>query len=153
MMNYKTHTMKRGVLVTLCLMVIGFSTYAQESREKLKAMKVAYFTEKLSLTPEEAEGFWPLYNSWETKSYELRKEERKINKNIKENFHTLNDSELEALINQQIEIKQKQLDLVREYNGKYKAVIPMKKIALLYTVERQWKRELLQKLHHHRGER
>lgn len=134
-------------------MVIGFSTYAQESREKLKAMKVAYFTEKLSLTPEEAEGFWPLYNSWETKNYELRKDERKITRNIKENFHTLADSELEALINRQIDIKQKQLDLIREYNDKYKTVIPMKKIALLYAVERQWKRELLKKLHHGHGER
>jgi len=39
-------------------------------RENIEVLKVAYFTKHLSLTTEEAEKFWPLYNSY---SGEVRK--------------------------------------------------------------------------------
>ncbi|MBL0881822.1 MAG: hypothetical protein IBJ16_00500 [Chitinophagaceae bacterium] len=39
-------------------------------RENIEVLKVAYFTKHLSLTTEEAEKFWPLYNSH---SAEVRK--------------------------------------------------------------------------------
>lgn len=39
-------------------------------RENIEVLKVAYFTKHLSLTTEEAEKFWPMYNSY---SAEVRK--------------------------------------------------------------------------------
>lgn len=40
----------------------------QEKADHIKAQKIAFFTEKLSLTPEEAQRFWPVYNLyWEKK--------------------------------------------------------------------------------------
>ena len=41
---------------------------------------------------------------------------------------------------------QKELDLQKEYNSKFKAVLPIKKVAKLYVAEEQFKMELLNKL-------
>lgn len=109
-------------------------------------MKVAYITEKLQLTTSEAQGFWPLYNDWERRSHELKKQERKITKNIRANFHTMSEAELDKSLNEQIMIKQKQLDLLKHFNVKYKEVISVRKVAMLYGVEKQWKKELLYKI-------
>ena len=39
-----------------------FSQKRGENKEKIKALKIAYLTEKLDLSSNEAEKFWPIYN-------------------------------------------------------------------------------------------
>ena len=34
-----------------------------QKREQIKALKIAYITDELKLTPEEATKFWPLFNA------------------------------------------------------------------------------------------
>lgn len=43
-----------------------FSAIAQEQRdgERLEALKVAYLTKKLNLSTDEAQKFWPVYNTY-----------------------------------------------------------------------------------------
>ena len=58
--------MKR--LIPILVLLIGLSGYAQRDgrmNERIKAQKVAFITEKLSLTAEEAQQFWPIYNAFE----------------------------------------------------------------------------------------
>ena len=54
----------------------------------------------------------------------------------------LSDQELEALLNASFEFKQKQLDLKRKYHTKYKEVLPIRKIAKLYHVEKRINQEI-----------
>ena len=37
----------------------------RQGMKKLKAQRVAFITERIDLTPEEAEKFWPMYNQFE----------------------------------------------------------------------------------------
>ena len=72
--------MKTKILFTLSflLLLLTFSDIQAQPpgermrgpRENIEVLKVAYFTKHLSLTTEEAEKFWPLYNSY---SGEVRK--------------------------------------------------------------------------------
>ncbi|MEP4946352.1 MAG: hypothetical protein ABJU26_02325, partial [Flavobacteriaceae bacterium] len=63
------------ILFTMLLSTNWF--YAQHpSGERIKTLKVAYITEKISLTSEEAQSFWPVYNDYEEKKHALRKKER-----------------------------------------------------------------------------
>ena len=39
---------------------------SKPNREKIKAMKVGFITEKLDLTTAEAQKFWPVYNEFES---------------------------------------------------------------------------------------
>lgn len=56
---------KIGLLIILFsfVAVTAMAGHRQPGR-KMKALKVAYVTRQLNLTPEEAEKFWPVYNNY-----------------------------------------------------------------------------------------
>lgn len=113
--------------------------------EKFKSMKIAYLTEKLELTPEEAQQFWPIYNEFENKKKAERKEFRD-DKNDMEKEIELSDADIEKMLNERIQLKQDELNLEKEYLVKFKTVLPMKKVGALYKAEESFKRDLLRKM-------
>ena len=117
--------------------------------EKVKAEKVAFITEKLDLTVKEAQAFWPIYNEFTNKMDVLFKEEHKIAKELKKNMATLSDKELTEKIDRVIAIKEEKADLEQSYHIKYKSVLPIKKVALLYQADRDFRKYLLQKYKDH----
>lgn len=61
------------------LFVFGYLTMmaqANDRLERIKAFKVAFITEKLDLTPKEAQGFWPIYNKYSDDSDKIRRGQR-----------------------------------------------------------------------------
>jgi hypothetical protein len=54
--------MKRFLLFAF-LLTIGIKIRAQNGN-RLEALKIAYITNKLNLSPEEAQKFWPIYNQY-----------------------------------------------------------------------------------------
>jgi len=150
--------MKNIKTITVLTLVLLFSatTFGQEekskrpSREKVKAMKIGYITEKLSLTSEEAQKFWPVYNEFEAKMNELRKKRKAAHKNFKADKE-LSDAETEKMVDSHIMAEQKELDIKKEYHSKYKAVLPIKKVAKLYRANESFKRDLLKKIRDHKG--
>ena len=124
----------------------GTQSIPQAKREDIDAMKIAYITKELSLTPEEAQQFWPVYNQYNDKIQELRKKRMDAYKDTKDNMDKLSDKEVEAVIDNDLVIRQKELDLRKEYEVKFKAILPIKKVAKLYAAEEQFKRVLLDKL-------
>ena len=142
----------KTTILSLAFLLSGLWALAQhhpgpppnkEARERMKAHKIAYITEKLDLTPEEAQVFWPVYNELETKLHELREANRPDRKKDPE---TMTDAEVEKMVNQRFEFRQKELDLEKEYHEKYKQVLPTKKVAVLYKAEQGFRRDLLKKL-------
>ena len=61
-------------IVFLLISTLSFSQGFREKKEKVKALKMAYITEQLNLTTEEAQKFWPIYNAFDEKQSELRHE-------------------------------------------------------------------------------
>jgi tellurite resistance protein len=112
-------------------------------RERLEALKVAYLTQELSLTPEEAQQFWPLYNEMAKKLRDIRKEQRGNRMDAKENFDSMSDAELSAAIDKELAYEQQELDLKKEYNAKFKKILPIKKVAKLHASEKGFRKELL----------
>ena len=49
--------------------------------EKLETQRVAFITNRLDLTTEEATKFWPLYNEYSKKRFELKKAKRQDRNN------------------------------------------------------------------------
>ena len=118
----------------------------EERRENIESLKIAFLTDKLGLTPEEAQQFWPVYNQYNGKVEELRKKRRQDGKDVKQNLEGMSDKELEQAVDNDLVYRQKELDLQKEYNAKFKAVLPIKKVAKLYAAEEQFKMVLLNKL-------
>ena len=74
---------------------------------------------------------------------ELRKSERQLSRG---NYSEMMDKELEKMIEKRFDLRQKQLDLEQQYYKKFKAVLPMKKVAKLPQIERAFRTALLKKM-------
>jgi len=119
---------------------------AQERKENIESMKIAFITQKLDLTPAEAQQFWPVYNQYSDKQDEYRKKRKEAHREAKQDVDLLSDKEVEQAVDNEIIFRQKDLDLQKEYHAKFKAVLPIKKVAKLYAAEDQFKIVLLDKL-------
>ena len=116
--------------------------------DRIAALRIAFFTEKLQLTPEESQHFWPLYNEFQEKEKEIRKS-YKGDKNLE----LTTDAEAEELIENTFAMEEKILQLKKEYYGKMRAVLPVRKIALLHRIDRQFKERLLTEMRNRQQQR
>ena len=69
--------MKTKIIYPILFLLISSFSFSQgfkEKKGKVKALKIAYITEELDLTTEEAQKFWPIYNAFDDKQSELRHE-------------------------------------------------------------------------------
>lgn len=142
--------MKIKNILPVLLFLLSFSFYAQsektdEKREKIKAYKVSFLTTELELTSNEAEKFWPIYNAFDDKQYELRHEKMKtyLRKLNDDNVNSLSEKEAATLLSQ-IESTDKELFILKEkYMSSLKKVLPAKKILKLKKSEDDFNRKLL----------
>ena len=70
--------MKTYKLLSIFLLLLSITRVAQPSfkqkKEQLKALKIAYITDELQLSSDEASRFWPVYNAFDEKQRELKQE-------------------------------------------------------------------------------
>jgi len=143
--------MKIKNILPILLFLISFSFSAQngkmdEKREKIKAFKVSFLTTELELTSTEAEKFWPIYNAYDDKQFELRHYKMKtyLKKLNDDNIKNLSEKEAVTLLSQ-IESTDKELYQLREkFMNNVKKVLPAKKILVLKKSEDDFSRKLLQ---------
>jgi hypothetical protein len=130
------------VLITLTLSISG---YAQKNPDRLKnrveAQRIGFIIQRLSLTPEESQQFWSLYNELTAKVKQIRNAVK-----MEKPFDEMSDEETEKLILAQMDKETRELALRKEYYQKFKKVISVKKIAKLYKAERDFKAEMLKQL-------
>lgn len=140
------HNLYAFALVVLMLGAFGAAAQGGAKKEQLEAMKVAFITNRLNLTPDEAQVFWPIYNLYETELEALRAKRKEDRRNMKDDFATATDKEIENYVDGEIAYKQEELDINKKYNTQFKKVLPMKKVAMLYKAQDDYKRELLKQI-------
>ena len=147
--------MKNPVLLFLAsLLIFSASADAQpggpppmeDKKEQVEAMKVAYITNKLDLTPEEAQQFWPVYNQFRNELDKIRESRRKDMKKAGEDFAGMSDAEIEKFVDGEVAFRQSELDVLKKYQGQFKKVLPIRKVAKLIRAEEDFKRELLRRM-------
>ena len=132
-------------IITVMLLTTTFM-YAQNrpDKEKIKALKVAFITERLNLTSNEAEVFWPIYNKHEEHIESLRQKERiQIRSRLKD-METLSEEEAHSLLDQYISLEEERNKTKRVFIDKIGKVISAKKVILLIHAEENFKRRLIQ---------
>jgi len=145
--------MKRRFLYVLASVLFLFfasgSLIAQskEQIEKFKEERKAYFTEQLELSDSEAKAFWPLYDDFQNRKMKLVEDERNTWSYAHKNAENLSDMEILETLNKGYSLKEKQLELEREYyQEKFLDALPAKKVLKLGKVEWDFRRHLLRKL-------
>lgn len=146
--------MKKTIYLLLAVLFssFAFSQGIKEKKEKIKALKVAFITEKLSLTSEEAQKFWPIYNAFDEKQFEIRHHKlRKVMDKIEgEGIENIDEKEAQALLNE-VESSEDQLhQLKKKFVIDLQKVLPAKKIILLKKAEEEFNRKLLREMRERR---
>lgn len=118
----------------------------KEREEKIDQLKIAFITDELDLTSEEAEKFWPIYNELEDKLKELRKANRKIQKEVDESYESLSNEDAKKKLETILDNEKKEIDYRKEYSEKFSKVIGDKRTLKLLSLEHEFKRELLERL-------
>jgi hypothetical protein len=132
-------------------LLLSFTFYAQsdsfkDKKEKIRAMKVAFLTSELDLTSSEAEKFWPIYNTFDDKQFELRHQKMKSYfKRMKdENFDKLTEKDATLLLNQIQDNEEDQFNIRKKFISNLKEILPSLKIIKLKKAEEDFNRKLLQ---------
>lgn len=144
--------MKRHFFTVILILLCGASLWAQpdpdKRDERLQAYRVAIFTEVLRLTPEEAQGFWPVYNEY-LDNRDRMQEDMKSKKQL----DAMSDSEVEDQVKRHFEMRQRDLEMERDLYQKLRKVLPLRKIVKIPTAEREFRERLLIKLQEARVKR
>jgi len=125
--------------------LVTTGVYAQkQAKEKIESARIGFITERLGLTPDQAERFWPLYNEYRDRNqYAARKFHQ-----YKQSIDAENPSEQESkrLVDMELELKQQRLDLEKEYSKRMLDVITTQQVAALRDAERDFRGILLRRL-------
>jgi len=113
--------------------------------QRIEAMKAAFITDHLRLTPEESQQFWPLYNQYQQEERQLRKQYRP-DKPIPD----MSEQEAEKHLSRLLEREEKLLDLKARYINRFQEVLSARKVAMLPKVEEEFKKELLKRMQERR---
>ncbi|SEK41457.1 hypothetical protein SAMN04488008_101437 [Maribacter orientalis] len=119
--------------------------------EKIKSLKVAYITEKLSLDSKEAQKFWPIYNEYEEKRHALIRKEHSQIKDKLENSDDLSEEDAKKLLTLKISIEEDEEELDKAFLIKVSKVTSSKKALLLLKAEEDFKRDLIKQYRHNKG--
>lgn len=144
--------MKRIIAAFAALILLSVSGFAQTDKkphgdngwEEIKAEKVGFITDKLDLSVEEAQVFWPVYNKYEKEFAAANKEVRKALRGLHpKKDEKVSEAEMAQRLNVYVAAKSKVSDITAAYNKEFLKVLPASKVAKLYLAEEQFMHKML----------
>ena len=108
-------------------------------------MKVGFITNELALTSEEASKFWPIYNAYDDKQFEIRHQKMKAYKGrMDADLEKMSEKEASSLLAQMESNEDELYQLRKKFVANLKGVLPAVKIIKLKKAEDDFNRKLLQ---------
>lgn len=123
--------------------------FAQNRRDKVEALRISFISKKLELTTAEYEKFWPVYNEYNDKVKAVRKN---LRQSYRKKAEGLTDADAEELYTLELQSKQAEADLYKQYSQKIKDIIGVKKLVKLRVAEEQFKREMINSIQQDKGD-
>ncbi|WOD44302.1 sensor of ECF-type sigma factor [Hwangdonia lutea] len=145
----------KKIIITVLFASLTLTAFSQENdrREHIKALKVAHITETLNLSAQEAQQFWPIYNTYDDNIHKLKHQDiRSIRKEIKDNYETLTDKKSQELLDRLYQAENSMHNERVTLANKLKTIISPKKILLLQIAEESFKRKLFEQYKKRRQE-
>jgi hypothetical protein len=147
-------TISTGGQWLLLFMIVLISTTARSQHprgEKLQSARIALFTERLSLSPEEAERFWPVYNQISEQRMTLRREGLRLQRAAASD--SLTDAQAQNHIGEYLDLKQREFTLEQAATEKLLTVLSPSQVVQLLRAERDFQRMVVRQLGRRRGGR
>jgi Skp family chaperone for outer membrane proteins len=109
--------MKRFLLLTFFAFSILISI--AQNGNRLEALKIAYITKRLDLSPEEAQKFWPIYNQY---AEELKRTRQDAIKNSRS----------------EIELDEALLNVRKKYSALFSQALSPQKVDIFFKSEKEF---------------
>jgi hypothetical protein len=149
----KNHIDMKRFLILAVIAVLPIAGYAQPKqdegwKERIMNEKIAFFTTEMQLTAEEAQAFWPVYNSaWEKidkAHHQCMRTYKALSSALKEGK---GENETKALLEAYLKAVNERNRIEESLYGEYSKVLPPVKVAKLYVAEEKFRRQQIHKLH------
>ena len=137
--------MKR-VSIILMLFLISFGVFAQnkDAMKKIESARIALITERLGLSPAQAEKFWPVYREYNIERREIRQEFRTERQKV--DMKNLTEEQSKQLVQKSMEVKQSELNLEKEYSRRLSDVITTQQLFKLNNAEKDFRQMVLKRI-------
>ena len=144
--------MKKLIILSL-LFLLTFNAFSQhkEREERIKALKIAFITERLAFTESEAQKFWPIYNAFQEENNKLRRDS--YDKRKVEDFDSMTEAEAKSLLDDMSSIENKRHKLREKFMKDLLTAIPAKKVILLKTTEDEFNKRMFEEFKKRRQEK
>lgn len=132
------------------LILISLTSYGQDkaAMQKIESARIALITERLELTPDQAEKFWPLYREYNLQRRQMREEFRNTRQSA--DLQNLSEEQSKELMQQTMNLKQQELNLERKYAERMTQVISTQQMLRLRNAEKEFQQRLLQRIQQQR---
>lgn len=150
--------MKRYAL----LLILGLCTglFAQNSKnkdehaqrwEEMKAKRAAFYTERIGLTADEAQIFWPVYNELQDKKGQLHRQMSAQFRNAKKNDKGERIIDFAKATDDMMNLRVQETALEKRYHEKFKKLLSPEKLFKYYNAEHNWANMLLKDIENRGG--
>ncbi len=114
-----------------------------QTMELIKTKKIAFLTEQMNLTSQEAEKFWPVYNELEKLRFVLMDKKRDLEHSSEMTKPGMSDADYRKLAMELASTHAKEGKLIEEYNLKLLNILPAEKVVRLYVAEGKFRATLM----------
>lgn len=128
--------MNKSTIVAV-IIFLGWSSclYAQIGQQKsgqIQAQKIAFLTNKMNLTVEEAESFWPIYHEYD-------RQKKVLSEEAKSSITNPTDEEAKMILEKHLTKAEKEIALTRDFIEKASEVVSYRKLYELEVGEREFR--------------
>jgi len=137
---------KTILIALLCPLFMFSQNISDEKRKKIEIQKIAFITKSLDLSSEEAQVFWPVYNNFSDEMKSIKEKIRENMSSMRKDRSSLTEKQVGEIMEQKFKMEQMVLDIKVKFNKEFQKVISNKQIAALYHAEKEFKKELLNRI-------
>ena len=107
----------------------------QFTRADIASARQVLVTQAMDLTPEEMQGFWPLYRDYRLEAAKVGDRILTLIVGYADSYDNLTDPAADKLLTEFVKIEQARARLKAKYLPKFKQVLPARKVARFYQLE------------------
>jgi succinylarginine dihydrolase len=104
----------------------------------LQSQRHSIVTAAMQLTEDEGRRFWPLYNEYREAIDKTEDRSVRIVEEYAANHHVLTDEVAREMMEEFMAIEQEKLDVMRKYLKRFQKILPAKKVARLFQLEKKF---------------
>ena len=134
--------MKNIILILLLTLSISVFSQDKDRYARIKALKIAFITEKLDLTESEAQKFWPIYNDFEGEYHKLRRESSSKFRDV--DFDAMSEADAKKHLEKMLESDAKRFQFKQQFANDLLKVLPAKKVVLLKATEDAFNKRMME---------